>query len=315
MAVIVIIFAPKVTVVVATVVASDHEFPPPPFESATVAPRPINERSAVTDTRLLFGSDTVHVSVVEVVPFAGTLTGRNAHPEIVGGGSVTVSVAVVVGLLVVSAALTVMVFAPNVVIVVDAVVASVQVLPLPPFESAAVALRPIGERSAVTAELLFGSDTVQVNVVDVVPSAGTLTGANAHPEIVGGGSVTVSVVVAVGLLTMSFAVMVIVFAPNVAVVVAAVVASVKVFPLPPFDSAAVALRPIGERSAVTDCRLLFGSITVHVSVVEVVPFAATLAGANAHPEIVGGGSVTVSVAGEVKVLPVSFAVTVILLDP
>ena len=257
----------------------------------------------------------MHVRVVVVEPSAGTVMGANAHPEIVGGGSVTVSVAVVVGLLVVSVALIVKVFNPKLAVDVAALVFSVQVLPLPPFESAAVALRPIDDRSAVTVcRFKLGSDTVHVSVVDVVPFAATVAGANAQPEIVGGGSVTVSVAVVVGLLVLSAALIVNVFKPKAAVDVAAVVFNVHVLPLPPFDSAAAALRPIGDRSAVT-AELLFGSVTVQVSVAEVVPFAGMLTGRNAHPEIVGGGSVTVSAAVIVAVLTTSFAATVMALAP
>jgi hypothetical protein len=45
----------------------------------------------VTDAVLLFGSATVQVSAVCVVPFAGTDAGKNAHEEMTGGGSVMVS--------------------------------------------------------------------------------------------------------------------------------------------------------------------------------------------------------------------------------
>ena len=109
----------------AAVVVNDHELPLPPFESAVAAPCPIDVRSAATDSRLLFGSVTVHVSVVKVVPFAGTLPGANAQLAMTGGGSVTVSDAGAVGLLAVSFAVTVMLLSPNGDVVVFADVVSV----------------------------------------------------------------------------------------------------------------------------------------------------------------------------------------------
>jgi len=245
------------------------------------------------------------------------LLGVKEQAEMIGIGSVSFSAAVAVTGVAVSFAVIVNVTVENDVAVAATMPERLHVVPLTNV-SAAVALPPIAVRSTVVdATLLFTSDTlVHVRIVVVVLSTCILLGENEQPEIVGATSVTTSVAVFVPVPgAVSLAEIVKVFVASIAVLVAAVI-PVLLYRFPPaLVSAAVELPPMALRFTVIALvlRLLFASVTVHVSVEVVAPLAGTLAGENAHPVTTGFGSVTVTVA-DVVAEPLYASVTVTTVD-
>ncbi len=319
-AVVVMVFAPVVVPVAAVMPVSDHVEPEVLVSAAAVEP-PSAERLTVTVDRLLLVSVAEQVRSVVDTPLATTEVGEKEHVEIVGAGSVTVRVAVLVPVAAkASVAVIVMVLAPAVDDVATVMAERRHVEP-DTRVSGSDAVPPIAVRSAVTVErLLLVSVTVQVRTVVVVPLAATEAGENEHAEMDGAtlGAVTVTMALLVSVSPRaSVAVVVMVFAVWEVPVGAVMPVRSHVEP-DVFVRVAAAEPPMDVRSAVTVERLLLASVMVQVRVVAEVASAGRVFGEKEHEEMAGAtlNIVMVSVPDDVPVaVSVSVAVTVIEVAP